>query len=61
MAEVVDGGSYVREDDDQQVVAAQRADVESYMGLFPVGGECKKRLRADGVVVLNTKNWDQGS
>jgi hypothetical protein len=59
MAEIVDGGFYVPEDDDQQRLAALRDDPTSYMGFFPVGRECKNVLRARGVVVSRTKDWEQ--
>ena len=45
------GGTYVREDDDPQQLAAFRDDQASYMGFFPVGPNCRKTLQADGVIV----------
>jgi hypothetical protein len=46
MVEIVDGGRFVQADDN---VEALRADWASYIGWFPVGPECVKKLRANGV------------
>jgi hypothetical protein len=56
MVEVLDGGGrYARTGDDPADLERRRADQASYMGLFPVGPECRKVLEADGVAIVDMK------
>lgn len=53
MAEVFDGGArFARVGDEPKSLASERSNDPGYMGYFPVGPDCRKRLAADGVKIV---------